>query len=67
MLLEKGHHEARESHAGAVEGVDELRLAVGVLEAAVEAPGLVVREAAAGADFQPLLLAGRPALVAKIS
>ena len=54
VLLQKRDHEARQRHAGAVERVDELRLAVGVFEPAVQAAGLVVREAAARADFQPL-------------
>ena len=62
MLFQKGDHETRQGHARAVERVDELRLAVRVLEAAVQAAGLVVGEAAARADLQPLLLAGRPEL-----
>ena len=62
MLLEERDDEARKRDAGSVKRVDELRLAVRVLEAAVEAARLVVGEAAAGADFKPLLLARGPEL-----
>ena len=60
MLFEKSHHEAREGDAGAVERVDEFRLAVRVAEAAVETPRLVVGEARARGHLEPLLLARRP-------
>ena len=60
VLLEERYDEARQSDTRAVQRVDELRLAVGILEAAVEAPRLVVGEAAAGADFKPLLFARSP-------
>ena len=42
--------------------MDELRLAVGILEAAVEAARLVVGEAGAGGDLKPLLFTRSPKL-----
>ena len=62
VLLEERDDEARQSDARAVQRVDELRLAVGILEAAVEAARLIVGEAAARADFKPLLFARSPKL-----
>ena len=62
MLLKERDDEARKRNARAVKRMDELRLAVGVFEAAVEAARLVVGEARARADLKPLLLAGSPEL-----
>ena len=62
VLLQKRNDETRQRDAGTVERVDELRLAVRILEAAVEAACLVVGEAGAGGNLEPLLLARSPKL-----
>ena len=62
MLLKERNDEARQGDARAIERVDELCLAVRILEAAVETTRLIVCEAAARANFKPLLLAGSPEL-----
>ena len=60
VLLQERDHEPRQRHARTVERMAELRLAVGIAEAAVETTRLIVGEARAGRNLQPLLFAGRP-------
>src|SRR5574344_2159098 len=62
VLLEKSDDETRKGPARAGQAVDELRLAVRILEAAVETARLVVGEAGAARHLEPLLLARRPEL-----
>ena len=62
MLLEKRDNEARKRHAGTIERMNKLRLTVGIFEPAVETTRLIVREATAARDLEPLLFSGSPKL-----
>ena len=62
MVFQEGDEHPGRGHAGVVQGVGKVRLAVLALDPDAQAPGLGVAQVGAGADLEVLLLAGRPGL-----
>ena len=62
MILQEGDQHTRRSHAGVVQGVGQIGLAVLALDADVQAACLCIAQVGAGADLEVLLLAGAPGL-----
>ena len=58
MVLQEGDQHTRRSHAGVVQGVGQIGLAVLALDADVQAACLCIAQVGAGADLEVLLLAG---------
>ena len=62
MVLEECDEHTRRSHAGVVQSVGQIGLAILALDADVEAASLCIAQVGAGADFEVFLLAGAPCL-----
>ncbi len=62
MILEECDKHTRRSHAGVVQSVGQIGLAILALDADVQAAGLCIAQVGAGADLEVLLLAGAPGL-----
>ena len=62
VVLEESNQHTRRGHAGVVQRVGQLGLAVLILKADAQAAGLSIAEVGAGADLKVLLLAGAPCL-----
>ena len=58
MVLEECDEHTRRSHAGVVQSVGQIGLAILALDADVQAAGLCIAQVGAGADFEVFLLAG---------
>ena len=58
MVLEECDEHTRRSHAGVVQGVGQIGLAVLALDADVQAACLCIAQIGAGADLEILLLTG---------
>ena len=62
MVLQEGDQHTRRGHAGIVQGMGQLGLAVLILIADVQAAGLGVAQIGAAANLKVFLLAGAPGL-----
>ena len=62
MVLQEGDQHTRRCHAGVVQGVGQVGLAVLALDADVQAACLCIAQVGAGADLKVLLLTGAPCL-----
>ena len=66
MVLQEGDQHTRRCHAGVVQGVCQIGLAVLALDADVQAACLCVTQIGAGADLEVLLLAGLHASISQL-
>ena len=62
VVLQEGNQHAGRRHAGVVQSVAQLHLAVLILVADAQATGLSIAQVGAGADLEIFLLPGRPSL-----
>ena len=62
VVLQEGDQHTRRRDAGVVQGVGQVALAVGALDADVQAAGLGVAQVGAAAHLEVFLLAGAPRL-----
>lgn len=66
MVLEECDEHTRRSHAGVVQSVGQIGLAILALDTDVQTAGLCIAQVGAGADFEVFLLAGLHASMSQL-